>query len=428
MQPCGRALEGAWASAARLLEGAHDLVLARAEGGEAPAWCVARGWEPFLRGLSDDDTAAAEREGLSALSRVAGAPPSLLAFAREVERVVAVGPLSPADLGPALAPLPPSDLPLGVRGRRASDRKWAQVVAFAAACAPLARACSRVVDVGSGHGHLTRHLAEAFGRPALGLERDAARVAVATALSRPASGAATPSRPAGGAATFVTADLFREGLAIGAGDLVVGLHACGDLGDLALDAASRAGAPLALVSCCLQKTRAAARLPRESPAGVDPARLVWPREVLGLSNLAQRAEGVEASLEQNLRARQNRCALAWLLRERGLSIGRGEELAGVNRRRAHAPLDEFAGFALARRGLAPPTAAELARAAEAGAASYARARRYELPRNALGRVLEVFVLYDRARALGARGYAVAAGVLFSDAWSPRNLALLAAPA
>lgn len=392
----------AWANAARLLADAHDVVLGRPEGGEAPAWCVSRGWEPFLRGLSDEATAAAEREGLASLSLTPGAPASLVAFAHEIARTTAID------------PLPSADLSSGPRARRASERKWAQVVAFAAACAPLARACSCVIDVGSGHGHLTRRLAEAFGRPALGLDRDAARVAVANALAQPS-----------GAASFVTTDLSHDGLVLRPGDLVVGLHACGDLGDRALDAASAVGASVALVSCCLQKTQAPARAPRAWPEGVDPARLTWPREVLGLSNLASRAEGVEATLEQNLQARQRRLALSWLLRERGVSLGRGEEIAGLNRRRAHAPLADFVASAFANRRLAPPSAPELTRAAQAGAAAYARARRYELPRNALGRLLEIFVLYDRARALEARGYEVVVGTVFSDSWSPRNLALLA---
>ncbi len=398
-------VDEAWANAGRLLAEAHDVVLGRAVGSAEPAWCVARGWGVFLRSLPDGATAAAERDGLLALARVEGAPPSLVAFARDVARACDV------------APLPARGLERGAPGRRESERKAAQVAAFAGACAPLARACARVVDVGSGHGHLTRRLAEAFARPALGLERDARRVAVATSL---AAGAGA------GAAAFETVDVVREGLALRAGDLAVGLHACGELGDLAVDAAAAAGASVALVSCCLQKMRAPAWVARACPPGVDPARLAWPREVLGLSNLAPRAEGVEAPLEQNLRARQNRHALGWLLRERGLSPAPGEELAGVNRRRAHAPLAEFVAFALARRGLAPPSATELGRAAEAGAASYALARRYELPRTTLGRLVEAFVLYDRARALEARGYAVEAGVLFDADLSPRNLALLAA--
>jgi SAM-dependent methyltransferase len=404
------ALERAWSFAGRLLADAHDIVLGRVELDGAPAWCVARGWDAFLRSLSDEAAEAAGLEGLAAVARIEGAPPSLVAFARDVARAADV------------APLPAAELPPGARGRRASDRKWAQVAAFAAASAPLARACERVVDVGSGHGHLTRHLAAAFGRPALGLERDAERVAVARALTSPAAGAVDAPR-----ASFVEADLTRERLALRAGDLAVGLHACGELSDLALDAAADAGASVAFVSCCLQKARAPFRAARACPSGVDPARLRWPREALGLSNLAPRAQGVEASLERDLAARQNRWALAWLLRERGVEVEPGAEIAGVNRRRARAPLAEFVALVFARRGLAPPSAAELALAAEGAATSYARARRYDLPRVGLGRVVEAFVLYDRARALASRGYSVRAGTIFAAAVSPRNLALLAAP-
>ena len=64
-----------------------------------------------------------------------------------------------------------------------SPRKRTQVAAFAALAARVGGAPSRVVDVGSGHGHLTRHLARALGVEAEGWERDPARVAVASALA-----------------------------------------------------------------------------------------------------------------------------------------------------------------------------------------------------------------------------------------------------
>ena len=52
-------------------------------------------------------------------------------------------------------------------------------------------------------------------------------------------------------------------------------------------------------------------------------------------------------------------------------------------------------------------------------------RRFALPRALLGRVLEVYVLLDRACYLEAHGFEVEVGVVFAAAVSARNLALLA---
>ncbi len=47
----------------------------------------------------------------------------------------------------------------------------------------------------------------------------------------------------------VTLDARDASTALGSSDLVVGLHACGELGDHAVRAASEAGASIAIVAC-----------------------------------------------------------------------------------------------------------------------------------------------------------------------------------
>jgi hypothetical protein len=56
---------------------------------------------------------------------------------------------------------------------------------------------------------------------------------------------------------------------------------------------------------------------------------------------------------------------------------------------------------------------------------HARARRLSVPRALLARVLEVFVLLDRAAHLERHGFVVELGTLFPVSVSPRNLALVA---
>ena len=132
----------------------------------------------------------------------------------------------------------------------------------------------RIVDVGCGVGHLTRALAEKLGTEGLGLEVDAERVATAQALtasrsrvdschnycsessscggSRRRVGSGGRSMPSNGVATdqpsalgcnspsapevmFEVCDAAVPGEVanrLQSGDLVVGLHPCGALGDI----------------------------------------------------------------------------------------------------------------------------------------------------------------------------------------------------
>ncbi len=290
-------------------------------------------------------------------------------------------------------------------------RKSVQIDAFARQVLPLAQAARRVVDVGSGHGHLTRAIAERLVLPVLGLERD-------RTLARRAVQLAAEDGP-----SFAVRDVLAEGLPLAAGDCVIGLHACGELGDAIVQAAAASGAhSLALVGCCLQKRRSPTRTPLA--AGATPA-LHLPREVLGLSNLSARDQGVEASRAENLEGRQRRVALHRLLAARIGPLRPGSEIAGLNRRAAQGSWEALARAALARRGLSPPTVAELEDAARWAAEVYPAQRRWAIPRNLLARALEVYVLLDRARYLEEHGFTVEVGVLFPPEFSARNLALLA---
>lgn len=379
-------------AAARLLEAHRDVLEARPAGAGTPAALDARGWTGFLGELDDASLDAFETGGLDA--DWSAAPHSLSAMIEEGRAVSAV---------PALARGAAQHV--RVRRRGETPRKSAQIDAFARIVAPLAVDARRIVDVGSGHGHLTRELEARLGRPVLGLERDRRLAARARAL--------------GGA--FAETDVLRDGLPLEGGDCVVGLHACGELGDLMVRSAAEQRASIALVGCCLQKRLDDAREPLSEAA----AGCVLPKRLLGLSNLVAREEGVEASRAENLAARARRLALHRLLVERVGPLRLGAEMDGLNRRAAHADLATLVERAFARRALTLPSPADV-RAADAWArGEHARARRLSLPRAMLARVLEVFVLVDRAAFLEAHDREVTIGTAFPPRVSARNLALLA---
>jgi len=387
--------------ASALLAATRDVIDVRPDGAEAPAWCEARGWRAFLDGLPDGDVERAERRGLAAvLEGLPGAPADLVALAREVTAVTSLPTLG-GGAGTA------------VDRRRASPRKQAQVAAFEALASRVAGGRERVVDVGSGHGHLTRHLAAVLDVRAEGWERDPRRVAVAASLARDDR------------ARFVVAEAAALRESLRASDLVVGLHACGALGDLAVEAAAEAGAAVALVGCCLQK-REGARAPLATPEGFAPDALTIGRAVLGLGNARDGDEGVEEDLGTRTRSRVHRRALARLFCEAGSGLPSGEEMRGVNRRRATGDFDAFVALAFAAHGVAAPPQETVRQALTVAWSDYRDERRWALPRAMLARSVEVWVALDRAEHLRRRGYEASVVLAFDPAVSPRNVAVLGA--
>lgn len=407
-----------WDAAARLVADQRDLLDARPgaagsgqdDAGAAPAALVTRGWASFLLALTDGELDALEIAGHDA-TWPPGAPASLVALAEAARAVCAL---------PMLVAPPLSPQAIGAPARRLEKpRKRAQIEAFARVIVPLAGDAARVIDVGSGHGHLTRDIAERIARPVIGLERQATLAERARSLPSTAS----PS--------FAVTDVLREGLTLGADDCVIGLHACGELGDAMVASAAASGAALALVGCCLQKRRASSRAPLCADAAGEARygeALHLPRDLLGLSNLTARDDGVEASRAANLAGRERRLALHRLLCLDGASgLRLGAEIEGLNRRAAQRDLPTLAARAFAIRRRAVPSSVAIEEAAAWSRVEHARARRLSLPRALLARVLEVLVLLDRARYLESHGRNVTIGLLFPASVSARNL-VLASPA
>jgi SAM-dependent methyltransferase len=403
-------LRARWQVAASLVARTRDVLDARpgdprhSDDEGVPASLAARGWAAFLLSLGDERVEAFEAHGRDADWR--DAPPSLAALALEIRDVCALPSLVDAD---PVAPVAPA------RAARPLEtpRKRAQIDAFARVIVPLASGATRVVDVGSGHGHLTRAIAERIARPVVGLERDGALARRARALF------------SDGDAVFAVTDVLRDGLRLLPGDCAIGLHACGELGDAMVESASAVEGPaaVALVGCCLQKRRAASRRPLVANHAFGDA-LELPRPMLGLSNLTARDDGVEATRADNLAGRQRRLALHRLLSARVGSLRLGAEIDGLNRRASHGELASLVARAFEHRGLDAPSPSDIEQAAVWAGAAHARSRRLSLPRSMLARVLEVFVALDRAVYLEERGFTAAVGTVFSPEVSARNLAVL----
>jgi hypothetical protein len=383
-----------------------DIVAGPVDEPAAPSWCRERGWTEFLLGLDDDELGGWESQGLEseALER-APAPASFREMFREVRRLIELPRVDATAL-----PLPAAAL------RGVPARKREQLGTLLEVLRPLASRADRVVDVGAGTGHFSRLSAELFGRETLALERNALQLERGSALHR------ERSRATGALdVQFVKVDLSRQEMPLRPTDLAVGLHACGALGDRLIVAAARARCDVALISCCLQKIEGPRRYALSSAAGDFSVG----KSELGLTNLTIRADGVEATVGENLRGREVRYALRQLLRERGLEVRAGEEMRGVNRRRAHGGLAELASRVLVLRGLAPATAEELQFHAEKARRDHASIRRLSLPRHLLARLVELAVVLDRAAKLEESGFDADVVELYDRRVTPRNTLLLA---
>ncbi len=376
-----------------------DVVVGRVASARPPSFVADRDWEAYLSALSSDDLERAETDTASFLLDAPGVPPSLRRFASEARDVT------------RLARLEPSDAP--IRERMVKQRKSSQIAAFIALVRALGVDASRSVDVGTGMGHLSRIASERLQRGALGLDWNPRLLETANLLAE------------GTRATYRVLDALGDALPIEANDLVVGLHACGEVTDVALKAAARVRARVAFVSCCLQKVRGGERPALSRDA--ERRGFVLSREVLGLSNLFGRAQGIEVAQATSLEAREARHALRLLLEGRGVSTLPGEEMRGVNRRRARRGFATLAREVCAARGLEAPHDLELAHTAAAAHVEFARMRRWAVPRALVARVVECAVARDRAHFLAEMGYSVRVVEAFAPTVSPRNVALVGSP-
>jgi hypothetical protein len=378
-----------------LLEEARALIVERWEA----AWAQDRGWRDYLLAISESDLERADTQDIATwFAADTHCPPSLRELAEHTFAVTTSIPRLPDQAPPVALPF-------------MNVRKRAQVAAVLRLLRESFPRPSELVDVGAGRGQLTTQAASTLSVPAVGLERDPDRVAMARALAGP-----VPVR-------FITTDVLSAeqpllSLPALPQRVLMALHGCGQLGDALITAAVATRASVLLLACCPQKIRGAQR------CALIPGGPAFPREVLGLANVLARSEGIEGDLRDALSMKEARLALRGLLLARGVNVAVGEEMRGVNRRKANAGLAALARAACRARGLPSPTPDEITVAAQRAHADYLTQRRLMLPRSMLGRALEIFIALDRALFLQHHGYQARVLELFPAAISPRNLAVV----
>jgi len=291
-------------------------------------------------------------------------------------------------------------------------RKWQQVTAFAGA---IDRLDGPVLEWCAGKGHLARAVSRRWGEPVTGLERSPALCRAGNALS------ARVGVPVELRQCDVLSETAQDFLA--PGTRAVALHACGDLHRRLLQLAAARGCGLHLSPCCYHLTADT----RFRPLSGEGRRsdLALTRDEL---RLAVQETVTSPGRVARLRRKKNAWRLGFDALQRRLR-GRDEYLNVP-------PLPDalfsgsFADFCrqVARRKgveLAPST--DWARFERLGWQREAEVARLELPRHALRRALELWLVLDAALFLAERGYRVGLGSFCERALTPRNLLLAAVP-
>lgn len=374
-----------------------------------PDWPGNAGWEDWLLGLDAVTLHDCERYGLHRAKTPCNMPTDLRLLC---ELVVSA----------SMALGRHGDKPTGECSCSCSLRQSAEkAVQVNALLSAVGARCDlsrvrRVVDVGCGKGHLTAALRKALGVPALGLDFDVGLLEAGRALYPDV--------------TFEARDIVVDGLPCEAGDLVVGLHPCGCLGEAVVSAVSKRhkasdgrGAALLMVPCCWHKQRAPRREPLSTPCTLAELRL--PHSALKKASMAMDAS-------QSVPSRRARFELRELLRLRGVpeeELSQRREMDGIHPRKALRGLPVLAAEAFKKRSIHPPPSdMELQQAIDLAHPKFERSRRLSVLEPMLGEFIEIICTLDRALALHEAGLRTRVFQSFAAGASDRNLAILAEPA
>lgn len=418
-------------SAASLLQECRKILNDRIITRDPPSW-MPPAISSYLLSLSDSDLHHCETDGFANYLNATSTkgPPALHSLASRAATLSAHFPVlqSSQSMDSTL------DSP-GRSNRRCKKRpkatKRAQIRQLAALTSHLLShtdvTVERILDVGAGHAHLASSLATQlpFAPPVLALDRDEALIRAARDLHAPLLAGPIPPL------TLSCTSIGNTSLTAQSTDLLLGLHACGALGDAIIQCAASDGpASVVLVSCCLQKIAKGDqnRVPMSSIV-LDNANLrealTMPRGTLGATN---RTRGYVNRAD--ITARETRYALRQLLEARGQPVQRaGEEVYGLSRHRLRKGLREVAGEVLAMRNISGEKIKEdeiLEREQEARS-SYRVMRALTLPRSLAGEVMEMAIILDRAAVLEECGRfsQVRTCRVWGDSVSVRNLGCVA---
>lgn len=279
-----------------------------------------------------------------------------------------------------------------------------------------------VLDWCGGKGHLGRMLGQRLGAPVVVLEREAGYAEEAVSLAR--RGGVELRFLAGDAMAEEARALVRE---LPEDALVVGLHACGALGERMLTLSTEVGAAIAHSPCCLHKIPGLKEgvwrpMARTTATALARYELTLDHSAMRLAT-SDEVVARPALRVHRLRENTYRLALDLLLQE---SSGRPgyTPLGTLPAELVRGDFHTFALGASAHLGLTlPPFDPELALAR--GAARAHASRRLGLVRSLFRRAIEVFVALDRAAYLAERGYDVDTVHFAPRAVTPRNILIRA---
>lgn len=275
--------------------------------------------------------------------------------------------------------------------------------------------------MGAGLGHLCAHLAMNLDPtvPILAVDRNNNFLRTAHELHK-------PLRSLTFAQCDITTDIGTQ--IVQEDDLVVGLHACGELGDAVVSHAVRGKATaVLLVPCCLQKIQRGLRVrhPLSEAARASCLRdfLTVPRDILGATNSTR-----GYAQQSDLTTRETRHALRLFLSKNGHTVKRvGDELGGISRRALKnglAPVISHVATSLGSKELTFDDDL-IQRCEKEAKRDYRLMRALNLPRATAAAFLEMAITLDRAAILQEAGFQVATCRIWADEVSARNLCIAA---
>ena len=296
--------------------------------------------------------------------------------------------------------------------RDVPGRKWAQVEAFAAAAPPVPGL--GLVDWCAGKGHLAHGLALQWRSPQVqALERDPR---LAADCSRRAEALGLPVQGVRCDVMSAKAEAF-----LGTEQHGVALHACGDLHRRLIELGVARGVPaLSIAPCCYH-------LSRDTPTALSSVGAAhWPGLIdADLRTAVQETVTAGASVRRRRHRLQSwQLGLDALIRE---CSGRDAWTpfpaadAGV----LAGSFEDYCRLQSARKGIELPGCCDFDAWERRGVQRFAEVSALDLLRHAFRRLLELWLVLDRAMYLAERGYALRVGLFCARELSPRNLLLLA---
>lgn len=299
--------------------------------------------------------------------------------------------------------------------RGVSGRKRAQIRAFVGALLPMLDdgVPEHWVDWCAGKGHLGRALALAVRAPVTFVDKQEALAVQASARSR----------ARGLEATHRVADVLRDAVEVPDGAALVGLHACGALGDAAIATTVGSDARvMALIPCCYHYQPGHERLVARSRAGRRSLLDVAPQQL----RFATAEEVAAPTRRRRGREREEafRLALDELLREAN-GDDRYHHIPPVPRPWLAMPFAAWAARVAAEHALELPARWDADRFERRGWERARTARALGLARTPFRRALELWYVLDRTLWLADAGYRVQLTTACDRRVTPRNLLIVA---